>query len=926
MALPLERVLDHATRQLANRGYAKQNELVPLYRKFLKIEEHRLRLRHNAGEGGVEICRSRAQLLDIVIRHLFDGAEEYTQRQGLPAVKRLAVVATGGYGRSELNPFSDVDIMFLHNSLGATLPPNIKEVVTQMLYLLWDVGFKVGHSTRNIASAVAHANEDMLSKTSLLESRLVAGDRGLFEEFREQFDARCVRARGMANAYILWRMQNQAERHAKYGGTVFLQEPNIKNAPGGLRDYHNLLWVAYFKTGASSLTELVRRKFMSESERRALRKAHDFLLRVRNDLHYLNGRTTDTLTIYYQGQIANRFNYPQKNIILRSESFMRDYFQNARTVHLVTQAVAGRLSLPALPNKELSPKIFSLLARDRRKSVEEFEGFSSHAGLIYAATPDVFEKDPLRLIRVFHHAQRRQLSLSPELQQKMRRRMKLVTRDFIRSKSFCEIFLDILSRKGEVGRVLRMMHEVDLLGRFVPEFAPLTCLVQHEFFHRYTADEHTLVCLEKLDAMIDTEEPKRQKYREVFQKVENPELLYLALLMHDVGKAQTRRTHAEVGAMLAHQACRRFGLSPERRRMVVLLVDHHVSLSQIAQTRNLDDPETIRSFASVVRNAETLDMLLLLTLADAQGTTGDVWSDWKESLALQLYRETRRCLTEGHDAAILRQTELGGLRTQVERLLPKDFGAEIEAHFNGMPSRYFGCRDAEEIAAHIQLFREFILMRMDDPARWLGAALRWLPKPDQGHTELWIVTWDRRALFQRIAGSLAVAGVNILSADIFTRSDDLVFDIFRVCDTNFEAVSKPKTLNLFEQTLMDSLVTENFDLSEKIVAMRGHHRQTLPEFEFPTKIAIINDISSEFTVVEIRTPDRLGLLYDLLHGFYRSNINIELSRISTEKGAAIDTFYVTGPTGEKIVSPDEIRTLQNTLRVAALGETSPNPK
>ncbi len=914
MSSQLERVLAHASRELRAAGGSKQSDLVPLYRKFLKIESHRLRIRHNAGGGGLELATARADLLDVVLRHLFDGAMEFTLKQGSSgAARRLALVAIGGYGRAELSPASDVDIMFLHDSGGSTLPPFLKEVITQMLYLLWDVGFKVGHSTRTVASAVSHANEDMLSKTSLLESRLVCGDRELFEKFQTTFEARCVRARGMAEAYVLWRLRNQSERHEKNGGTVFMQEPNIKNGLGGLRDYQNLMWVAHFQVGISSLRELVTRKYMSESERRSLKKAYDFLIRVRNELHYLNERSTDTLTLFFQGQVANRFRYPGKNIVLRSEAFMRDYFQHARTIYLVTEAVSRRLSLPDHDGTRKKPALLGFLGH--RKGREEFDGFVSGGGVIHFESRDVFNEDPMRLLRVFSHAQQRALVPSPELQQLIRRRLRLIDRTFLYSRSARDIFLSILSRKGQVGRILRMMHEVDVLGRYLPEFGALTCLVQHEFFHRYTADEHTLVCIEKLDQIIDTTDPKRQRYSEVFQNLATPESLYLALLLHDVGKAHQERSHTEIGATLAHRACRRMGLPIERRREVVLLVDHHVSLSQIAQTRNLDDPATIAAFAGIIHTRENLDMLLLLTLADAQGTTGEAWSDWKESLALHLYTATARYLANGGEDPVPIREIITDNRAVAEKKLPKDFAEEIAAHFSLMPERYFLLCDGESVVEHIRLFRKFIAMRYADPEQWLGAALEWRPHADQGHSQVSLVTWDRKALFQRIAGSFAVAQVNILSADIYTRGDDLVLDIFRVCGTNFEPVTNPRTIALVEKTLLSSLSGEDFDFTELIAKAR---RTATPGIDFPTKIAVMNDLSPVLTVVEVRTPDRLGLLHDLLAGFHKADINIELSRISTEKGAAIDTFYVTDREGGKIENDKAIRELQQHLRDAAL--------
>ncbi len=915
----------HAKERLEPRRGTQLNDSLPQYRRFLKIEEHRLRLHHNAQGGGLEVARARAELLDVVLRQLFESAAEWCRHNGRNHPPRpIAIAAIGGYGRAELNPYSDVDIMFLHDGRGSNVSPYVTDVVTQVLYLLWDTGFKVGHSTRSIGAAVNLANEDMTSKTSLLEARHIAGERELFQKFREEFEARCVRPPHRTRQYVLWRVENQRQRHEKHGGTVFLQEPDLKNGCGGLRDYQNLMWVSFFRVGASSTRRLVELKLMSESERRALKEGYDFLLRVRTELHYLNRRATDLLTLYHQGQIANRFAYPQKTVLQRSEAFMRDYYRYARAIHLTTQAVSARLSLPEVDAARKSGSFFGLLP-GRAAKRERFDGFFSENGVIHFEARDVFHRDPARLMRVFQHAQQRRLDLSPELQQLLRRRVRLVNRNFQYSRQARDTFLAILSRKGEVGRILRMMHEVDFLGRYIPEFGELTCLVQHEFFHRYTADEHTLVCIEKLDGVIDSEERRVALYRKLFESYEDPAVLYLALLLHDTGKAMHQRSHAEVSAMLAGRVCRRLQLSSTRRRAILLLVDNHILLSQTAQTRNLEDPATIEYFAGMIRSRENLDALLLLSRADALGTTEHAWSDWKETLALQLYDATRSAMEHGAEAAVRRGVECGELVTFAKKRLPKDFAEEIAAHAEGMPGQYFLRYEPERIVRHIQLFRSFLEKRAADPEAGLGAVLDWDPHPDQGHTEVAVVTWDRRELFERLAGAFAVAGLNILSADIYTRRDSLVLDIFRVSDNAYGAVASERIVAKIENVLALSLRDPEHSFEPALLEARENQRPgPWADIDFPTRIAVLNDFSQTHTVVEVRTADRLGLLYDLLKGFRAMAIDIGASRISTEKGVAFDTFYITDWKGRKIDNDDDVRSLQQALREAATGAPTPN--
>src|SRR5437899_684682 len=476
MSRHLEKILAHAERELTSMGAQRPTDVLPVYRKFLKIEEHRLRLRQRAGDGGREVCARRVDLIDVLLRHVFAAASHVVNYRN--GIAPIALVAVGGYGRRELNPCSDVDVMFLHREQGRNVSKATSQIIEQVLYLLWDIGFKVGHSTRTIKEAIAAANADMVTKTAMLESRLVTGDRELEEKFRAQFRAKCVA--GYEREYIEMRMRDQQARHAKFGNSVYLQEPNLKSGCGSLRDYQNLLWMTFFKEGSLTTTHLVGKDWLSEPDRRRIEAAYDFLLRVRTELHYLHDRATDVLHLNMQETMAQRLRYPQERGLLRSEALMKDVYAHSR-----------------------------------------------------------------------------------------------------------EIFRRMLSRKGEVGRALRLMHRLDFLGKYIPEFGQLTCLVQHEFFHRYTADEHTLVCIDKLDALARTENPKLIQYRKLFEELPNPFVLYLALLLHDTGKAVGARPHSEASAVFAQRVARRLQLDPRERKMLILLVAHHYTLSDTTHHRKL---------------------------------------------------------------------------------------------------------------------------------------------------------------------------------------------------------------------------------------------------------------------------------------------------------------------------------------------------
>src|SRR5947208_470533 len=467
MTMPrhLEQVLAHAESRLAATGSKRPTEVLPLYKKFLKVEEHRLRLKHQAGASGREICARRAELVDVLLRYVFGGAAATARGNGETKVP-LALIALGGYGRGELNPFSDIDVMLLHHQRATEISPDLEEMVNQVLYLLWDSGFKVGHSTRSIKEAIAQANRDMRTKTAMLESRFLAGDSELAREFRKQFRSKCVE--GHERGYVEMRMQDQ---------------------------------------------------------------------------------------------VARRLNYSPRNGQLRSEALMRHYYEHTRNIFRVTERITEQFVSGYVTNKTRA--LFSFLPLVGAAKTPIGDSFFVRNKHLHSARHDLFRKEPEQMMRAFELAQQRSLDLSPELADLLSRSLRHVTRTYQYARGPREIFKLILSQKGRVGPILRTMHRVDFLGRYIPEFGQLTCLVQHEFLHRYTADEHTLVCIDKLDALAETNDPKLIAYRNIFEQLEDPLVLYLALLLHDSGKAVGARPHSEGSALFAQRVAARLQLLPE---------------------------------------------------------------------------------------------------------------------------------------------------------------------------------------------------------------------------------------------------------------------------------------------------------------------------------------------------------------------------
>ena len=873
---------------------------------FRKKEEHRLKIWHRAGGGGKEIAGRRTEFVDILVREIFQFA--CIKESGVKEIPGFLLSAFGGYGRRELNPFSDVDITFLHEGNKPTEP--MEKIISVCLMALWDLGFKVGHATRSVQGALNQANSDMMTKTAMLESRWLAGDKKLFQYFKNQFEKTCVK--GREKDYIAFRIDNLKELRAKYGSSVFMQEPNIKSGCGGLRDYQNLLWTGMFHSGAYTTKKLVEEKILRERERTSLEEAHDFLLRVRTEMHYQTGRASEQLTLQLQGKVSTALGYPEKNILRRCEAFMRDYYRQTRTIHLISSLALGRIREQQGSRLNLLDKLLG-----RQESVDEFE---IRNGELFPKARDIFNKEPTRLMRAFQLAQTRNVNFSAELEDLVKRRLNLVDRTFRYDKENRTVFLSILSRKGQVGRILRHMHNLGFLGKYMPEFEPLTCLVQHEFFHRYTADEHTLLCIDKIDALLLTEEPKLARYRKLSRNFEDPTVLYLAMLLHDTGKAANTKHHEEASALAAQRVARRLQLNPARKKMLISLVDNHGELSGTARSRNVEDPATVEEFAEIIRDPTVLDALMVITLADGMGTSDEAWSDWKEQMVWSLYHQTRGLLTNSAGFREEQQQRREELRKKVSATLPVMFDEETAAHMERMPERYFLTKDAEEIYRHIRLFRRFFEELVNTEGPSLPSVIEWVNHPEAGYAEVLVCGWDRERLLERIAAAFLEAGINVLGADIFTRRDNLALDIFKVTNQHSEPLPRERERKVFEQKLRESLLAPGNRIvpaSKEKPDIRADKTSGNEEDELPVWVVVNNNAHPTCTILEVQAPDRMGLLYHLLRAISHGGITIEAARIATEQKAALDVFYLRTKEGGKLEDHHQLMRLERRLRTAA---------
>ena len=918
----LEKIEADATERLPlppNRTPAQE---LARYVSFLKVETQRLKMLHRAGAGGREICHARAGVLDALLRHILAAVRQSQPQNPMSPPPRLALVAIGGYGRGELNPHSDIDIMMLHDGDGilaarGKLHPFLTALTSPggLTYTLTDIRLKVGYSIRTVEDCVSEANKNMQSKTSLIEARLITGDETVFKRMQAVVLTKCVH--GFEDDYIQVRLEDQETRRRKFGNSACMQEPNIKNGCGGLRDYQNLLWMAYFKYRTRTVAELHQKEFISQSEARDLDAAYDFLLRARNELHYHTDRAVDVLSKSVQPHVAHNLGYTDRSPSRRLEEFMRDFYTHTRNIDLITRTIEQRLAL--LPKRERLPSLRELLGGRVRKEKEQVvDGLRLGDGVIVSLTPRVFKEQPRRLMRVFLHAQQRGLKLHPDLVQLIRSHLHLVNRDFLQDPHVHETFREILGARGNVGATLRVMHEVDFLGKFLPEFGQLTCLVQHEFYHQYTADEHTLVCLEKLDQVCHSTAPAMREYAALFQQVERPFILHLALLLHDAGKAQSDGKHSEAGGKLAQRVASRLGLDASSTQNLRLLVEHHLDMAQISQRRDLDDPAVIRQFVATAQTTENLNALTLLTLADSLGTSDKLWNGFKDTLLWTLYRRASALLSGSTEFLKREEHQRELIAQEVRGLLPPALGdEEIEAHFSSLPARYFQIQSAQDIADDLQLVHKFMHLQITEEDRALEPVIAWRNEPDRGCTSMKICTWDRAGLFSKIAGSFTAAGLNILSAQVFTRYDGVILDTFCATDSRTGLLATREQREKFESVLLKSL-TGHVDFAA-LVARQSPVTplyQSLEGERIPTVIGFDNESSDTRTVIDIETEDRVGLLHTISQSLSELGLDISVAKITTEKGAAMDTFYVSERDGDRVLDLERQHAVEGRLRAA----------
>ena len=884
-----------------------RGEVLSLFKAKLSIGHKEIQRRFESQEcSGPSALGAGAYLLDQLIRTL----HEFTLTKVYSSLKNqdMSVVATGGYGRAEIAPQSDLDIMFLIRS------PKGKDVtaaVEWMLYMLWDLGLKVGHATRTIEETVEMAKSDITISTSLLEARYLSGDAGLFEVFEKSYEINVVR--GTGPEFVKAKLDERDARHDRMGDTRYVLEPNLKDGKGGLRDLQTLLWIAKYLYRVDTVEGLIEAGVLDKIDAKRFVKAQHFLWTLRCHLHYLSGRPDETISFDVQTELAARMGYQDRKTGSAVERFMKHYFVVARDVGDLTRVICA-----VLENKHGKQARITLPSFNFRK--KHIEGFKLERGRLNVTGIDVFRKDPIKILRLFAEAEKFDIDIHPEALRLVQRNLKLINRKVRNDAHANALFLDMLCAEKGPRLVLNRLSESGVLGRFVPDFGYVTAQMQYDMYHVYTVDEHTIRAIDILSrierGLLADDHPLST---EVINDVQSRRVLYVAVFLHDIAKGRGGN-HEVVGAEIAKKLCPRFGLNEWESETVEWLVLNHLNMNRTAYKRDLSDPQTAKDFMELVQSPERLRLLLILTVADTRAVGPNVWNGWKASLLRELYYSTQEIMSgalpmnrRDARAEIVRE----GLR---ERLAEKGKGCSLEdidwfieiGHAN-----YFLAFDVDALARHAE-----IVCKAKDESAPLYIETRAAENMDV--TEVLIHAIDHPGLFSCITGAMALSGANIVDAKITTLSNGTALDTFWIQDVEGHAFTGKERLMRLKTRIEDAIAGR---LRPKLELENERSRRLVSRtevFEVPPRVLVNNKASRSATVIEVNGRNRQGLLYDITHALGQTGAQIISAHISTYGERVVDVFYVKDIFGLKIDQEGKIRSLRKAV-LTAIGDARGEP-
>ena len=832
------------------------------------------------------IANRHAAFIDVFIISVFNSPE-VRSLIGLEGEEQSCVVmGLGGYGRKELSPFSDIDLLFLYPDKN---DPQVEEAIRKVLYPLWDVGYDLGYSVQSIGDCLELARSEPQFLTALLDARRINGSSALAHLLKTQTGNLLKDGQG-----LLWQdyiLKEREKRHLRYGDSAFFLEPHLKEGLGGLRDIHVLLWIGKALYEAPDLYSLEKLGLLSWGDRDGLIHSHQFLLRLRNQLHYLAGRKTDQLSFEFQEALTEWAGIKQQGDILPVEVFMREVYKHLQQVQTIHQ------------------NFFERLAEQGQKGEKHREilepGIFLEGGRIYLESAKWILDNPPVLMKLFWYALKKEARLSQETIGLIKQCLNLVDKDFQQSRMVSELFLDIIKDLKTPRALLETMLQTGLLTKYIPEFEATVCRTQFDTYHVYTVDIHlllTLVELKKIgQGFYMKEEPLLFG---IWGEIEDFSVLYLAGLFHDLGKGQGKN-HAHQGAQMIPQIAERLKLPLQASKAISFLVKNHLLLVEAALRRDLNDEELIIRLAQSIQDFSTLKMLYLLSYADALATSARAWNSWKSLLLKDLFFKILHILEKGEWASGLALETIGTSQRQVMELLEKEVSEkEVKDLLEGMPSSYLLSIPPESIAKHLRLLRQ-----MD------GKPFLWTVEKKEEWYEIFICCHDRPGLFSRLTGVLSLNNINILGAQIFTRPDRIALDIFQVhppLDPLFAEETWERVYDQLSKAISGKLSLD-YRLAQKkpaLILFPG------PRITAESQVLIENHGSDFCSIVEVYTQDRLGLLYTITKTLSEMELNISFAKISTKVDQVVDVFYVTDLDGQKIYDEERLEEIKKAILFA----------
>jgi [protein-PII] uridylyltransferase len=859
-----------------------------------KAEQLLLKDRH-----GRRCAERLCRLEDEIIRLLFEFARKHLYPSQNPSeAEHMAVIATGGYGRGLQAPGSDIDLLFLLPYKQTAWGESIAEAI---LYCLWDTGLKVGHATRSVDECIRQAKADMTIRTAILEARFLLGDQQLFDELVKRFDNEVVR--NTATEFVAAKLGEREDRVRRSGQSRYLVEPNVKDGKGGLRDLHTLFWIAKYVYRVREPDELIKRGVFDKQEYQLFRRCEYFLWSVRCHMHFVTGRAEERLSFDIQREIAVRLGYTEHPGQQDVERFMKHYFLIAKDVGDLTAILCADLEDSHAKSVPVLSRVMAKFRPLKRRKLAESDDFIVDKNRITVAAANVFKRDPVNLIRVFYLAQKHNLAFHPDAMRAITRSLKLIDAKLRDDKEANRLFLEILTSKNDPETVLRRMNEAGVLGHFVPAFGKIVAMMQFNMYHHYTVDEHLLRCIGILREIETGGSKDAPLANDLIHKLlpGNRTLLYVTLFLHDIAKGRIE-DHSIAGARVARRLCPRLGFSPADTETVAWLIENHLVMSSVAQSRDLSDRKTIENFAALVQSAERLKLLAILTTADIRAVGPGVWNGWKAQLLRTLYYETEPVLTGGF-SEVNRAQRVAMAQTEFREAM-KDWPADrLERYVAKHYAPYWLKVDLPHKIEHANFVRA-----AEDAEKSLATTIGY----DSGNvTELTVLAPDHPWLLSIIAGACAIAGANIVDAQIFTTTDGRALDTISL-SREFERDEDEKRRADRIADSIEKALRGELRLPDT-VGTRAAPKGRIKAFALEPTVVVNNQWSHRYTMVEITGLDRTGLLYEMTATLSKLNLNIASAHVATFGERVVDVFYVTDLMGAQITSPTRQAAIKRAL-------------